>query len=255
MTPGLLLPGALAALVALFVPFVLHIARRSEQQPTDFAALRWLREKPRPRSQLRFDELLLLALRLALLVLLALWLARPVLFGGVDKRAYVAVVPGADLSRAGVAAVNDGKAHWLTQGFPAIDTAKPADMPRANVPVASLLRQLDAELPKGTPLTIVVPQVIEGADAERPRLSRKVDWRIVPGAMPAARPVPVPVPPLSVRADAAHAGAPRYLRAAAIAWQPPGARADIETGGDRRAAAATANAMSSGSAAAHCLAH
>ena len=38
MTPALLLPGALAALLALIVPLVIHIARRSEQVPTDFAA-------------------------------------------------------------------------------------------------------------------------------------------------------------------------------------------------------------------------
>ena len=51
MAMGLLFPAALAALVALIVPLVIHIARRSEQQPTNFAALRWLRQKPRPRSR------------------------------------------------------------------------------------------------------------------------------------------------------------------------------------------------------------
>ena len=41
MTPGLLLPAALAALVAVIVPLVIHIARRSEDRPITFAALRW----------------------------------------------------------------------------------------------------------------------------------------------------------------------------------------------------------------------
>ncbi len=95
MAMGLLFPAALAALIAVIVPLVIHIARRSEQQPTDFAALRWLRQKPRPRSRLRFDEWPLLLLRLLLLALVALFLARPVLWGAADQSPYVAVVPGA----------------------------------------------------------------------------------------------------------------------------------------------------------------
>jgi hypothetical protein len=101
MTPGLLLPAALAALAAILVPLAIHIARRSEERPIEFAALRWLRQKPRPKSRLRFDEKLLLAARVLLLVLLALWLAHPVLFGADGKAAYVAVAPGAEVSQAG----------------------------------------------------------------------------------------------------------------------------------------------------------
>ncbi len=56
MAMGLLFPAALAALVALIVPLVIHIARRSEQQPTDFAALRWLNPRPKRRRRLRIDE-------------------------------------------------------------------------------------------------------------------------------------------------------------------------------------------------------
>ena len=110
MAMGLLFPAALAALVALIVPLVIHIARRSEQQPTNFAALRWLRQKPRPRSRLRFDEWPLLLLRLLLLALVALFLARPVLWGAADQSPYVAVVPGA---RVDPAAFPDARLHWL----------------------------------------------------------------------------------------------------------------------------------------------
>ena len=49
-----LLPAAFAALAALFIPLLIHLARRSEQRPTDFAALRWLRSfspsRAAPRS-------------------------------------------------------------------------------------------------------------------------------------------------------------------------------------------------------------
>ena len=187
MTPGLLLPAALAALAAIVAPLVIHIARRSEERPIEFAALRWLRQKPRPKSRLRFDETLLLASRVLLLVLLAFWLAAPVLFGAASKAAWVAVAPGADISRAGQvgdeAVADYSRTHWLSPGFPALTEPTPAGA----APLASLLRQLDADLPADAPLVVVLPPVIDGADAERPRLSRRVDWRIVPGAAPAVR--------------------------------------------------------------------
>ena len=114
MGVGLLFPAALAALLALLVPLAIHIARKSEQLPTDFAALRWLRSKPRPRSRLRFDEWPLLLLRLLLLALVALWLAQPVLSGAGDDTPYVAVVPGAQVDRA---QFTDARVHWLAPGF------------------------------------------------------------------------------------------------------------------------------------------
>jgi len=225
MTPALLLPMGLAALAALIVPLVIHIARRSEQLPTDFAALRWLRQKPRPRSRLRFDEWPLLILRLLLLTLIAVWLARPVLFGASATAPYVAVIPGADLAQARTI-VGEGRAHWLAPGSPDFD--RPQPRPTNTAPVASLIRQLDADLPPGAPLTIVAPQVLDGADAERPRLSRPVIWRIVPGAPSVRAARPVAVPPLSIRSDADHAAGLRYLQAAALSWQPAGRAADID---------------------------
>ncbi|MFP5435896.1 MAG: BatA domain-containing protein, partial [Alphaproteobacteria bacterium] len=210
---SLLFPAALTALLALLVPLAIHIARKSEQLPTDFAALRWLRSKPRPRSRLRFDEWPLLLLRLLLLALVALWLAQPVLSGAGDDTPYVAVVPGAQIDRAPFA---DARVHWLAPGFPPIEEAAPT----GPLPLASLIRQLDADLPTGTPLTILTPQVIDGADAARLHLSHKVDWRIVPGTMPAPTTAAAPAPTVSIRYDAAHRPALRYLRAAAMSWQP-----------------------------------
>lgn len=223
MTPALLLPGALAALLALVIPLVIHIARRSEQVPTDFAALRWLRQKPRPRSRLRFDEWALLLLRLMLLALVALWLAHPVLFGAGDRTPVVALVPGVDPTRA---PTGDVRTVWLAPGFPAIDQPSPT----GTLPVASLIRQLDADIPAGVPLTIITPQVIEGADADRLRLSRKLDWRIVPGVMTAPGRQPVAMPLLAIRHNDQHRGGIRYLRAAALAWQPAGRAATIDIG-------------------------
>ena len=217
MSLALLLPAGLAALAALLLPLLLHLARRHEQTPTDFAALRWLRQKPKPRHRIRFDEWPLLLLRLLLLALLALWLAKPVLSGADDTRPWIVAIPGVDV--AGVrrqAADTDARLHWLAPGFPSLDEAAPAGTPA----IGSLLRQLDAELPPETPVTVIVPATLQGADAERPVLSRAVTWTVVDGAMaaPAARASAPPT--LAVRHVAGNDTGLRYLRAAALAWHP-----------------------------------
>lgn len=75
LTP-LLLGGA--ALVA--VPIVLHLAMRRKPVPHAFPALRFLQEKRLAnRRRLRLNHLLLLLLRMAAIVLLAVALARPTL--------------------------------------------------------------------------------------------------------------------------------------------------------------------------------
>lgn len=213
--PALLLPAALAALLAMVAPLLVHLARRSEALPMDFAALRWLRQKPRPRSRLRFDEWPLLALRLLLVALLAVWLARPVLVDSADQAPVVAVLPG--ITPAPLAPGTRGV--WLAPGFPPLDGPAPA--PSANV--ISLVRQLDSELAAGVGLRIVVPQVLQGVDAERPRLSRRITWQGVAGAMPTALPVSAQAPPfLSLHRPPGPDRGLGYLRAAAAAWTLPG---------------------------------
>lgn len=218
MSPALLFPAGLAALAALLLPLLIHIARRTEERRTDFAALRWLHEAPRPRHRPRLDERLLLALRLLLIALLALWLARPVRLDSVDRTPVVAVMPGLDAALAGSMESDDVRPVWLAPGFPGIEQASPAQ-PAA---FASLLRQLDAEVAPGVPLRVLVPEQLQGADAERPRLSRQVEWQVVEGAM---APPPTPrtaAPALTVRHAPQEANGLRYLRAAAIAWTPEG---------------------------------
>jgi hypothetical protein len=215
------LPAALVALAALLLPLLIHLARRSEQRPTDFAALRWLQQKPKPRHRVRFDEWPLLIARLVLLALLAVWLAKPVLFGSASETPWLAVMPGIYIAQAR-AAVEDDKArlHWLAPGFPALD--QPAPKGDA-LPFASLLRQLDAELPAAVKLSVLVPGQLQGADAERPRLSRTVEWKVLAGAMPARKPSPTDTPALTVRHAPDRGSGVRYLRAAAAAWQPAAA--------------------------------
>lgn len=219
MSLAFLIPAALAALAALLLPLLVHLARRSEQRPTQFAALRWLRQKPKPRHRIRFDEWPLLLLRLLLVLLLALLLAAPALHGGQSDAPYVAVVPGVDVAQARkTMPEREARWHWLAPGFPAIDAV---DSP-SSAPVTSLLRELDANLPPGVALTVFVPAQLQDADGQRVVLSRNVEWRALPGAMPARPAIADAAPTLAVRADASREASVRYLRAAHAAWQGPG---------------------------------
>ncbi|TLX22371.1 BatA domain-containing protein [Thermomonas fusca] len=217
MSLSLLLPAALAALASLLLPLLLHLARRDNVRPLDFAALRWLRARPRPRRRLRFDEWPLLLLRLLLLALLALWLARPVLHGAPDLRPIVVVMPGVPASALPAQQLpENARRHWLAQGLPALDAPPPA----TPQPIFSLLRELDADLPPGVPLVVLATARFDGADGRIPQLSRELDWRVVDSVPAASRPAArQPPPTLYLHADAGHAAALRPLRAAARAWQ------------------------------------
>lgn len=213
MTPLLLAPLGLTALAALIVPLLIHLRRKTEDVPVDFAAMRWLDALPRPRQRMRFDEWLLLALRLLLVALLALLLARPAVLGWEDDGPHVLVAPGVD-PVAARAATGEAEARWIAPGFPELDS--PA--PESRVPLASLIRQFDAELPEGAGLTVLVPQVVDGLDAGAIRLTRKAEWRVIEGPAASATATPAPAPALAVRHPAGQAGAVRYFRAAADAW-------------------------------------
>ena len=217
MNFSLLLPSGLLALTALILPLLIHLSRRSEQKPTDFAALRWISAQLRPRRKLVFQEILLLILRILLLVALAIFLAKPTSMHAVPPKHWVVLVPGADISGIkNLALKQTSEWHWLTPGFPDFKDTPPA----SDVPVSSLLRELDALLPANASVTVVVPETLTGLDGERIRLGRKVDWKIVPGDMPAKTRTEKSQPiRLAIRHDEKHNGDAIYFRAAHAAWQ------------------------------------
>lgn len=217
MSLGLLAPLGLAALAALLLPLLVHLARREEQLPTDFAALRWLAAKFRPRQRLRFEEILLLALRLLLVAALALLLAQPVLFGGRGDAPWLLVLPGANVADAPVLPEATQR-RWLAPGFPPLESP----MPAAPVATGSLLRQLDAELPAATPVTVLVTAGFDGADGARPQLSRTVDWRVAGGGPATAAEAPRTDFALAIRHAPDREAALPFLRAAVAAWQTDG---------------------------------
>lgn len=217
MNLALLLPSALLALSALLIPLLIHLSRRSEQKPTDFAALRWISAQLRPRRKLVFQEVLLLLLRLLLLIALAFFLAKPVSMQSVSPKHWVVVVPGSDVGAAkDLPADKNSEWHWLSPGFPEYEK----QVESSNVSFSSLLRELDAQLPANVTLTLVVPESLSGLDGERVRLSRNVNWNAVPGktqtdtAIEKVQPIY-----LAIRHDDKHRDAAIYFRAAHAAWQ------------------------------------
>jgi hypothetical protein len=212
-----LAPAALAALAALLVPLLVHLQRRPEQRVVEFAALRWLSERVRPRQRLRLTEILLLLLRLLLVATLALWLAQPVWLDYLPRaHAWELVVPGID--PATLPASTDAQVperRWLAPGFPALDTPPPI----APTAVASLLRDLDTRLRPDVAVAVWVPRELAGLDAERIRLSRVVDWRVVDAAPePTAAPAATAAIVVAIRHDDNDEPALRYLKAAVAAW-------------------------------------
>ena len=84
---GFLAPAFLAGLLAVAVPIALHLFRRRTDRVVDFPAVQMLPQAPVERQERRrLRDLLLLALRVAALVLLALSFARPYFVAGGDGR-------------------------------------------------------------------------------------------------------------------------------------------------------------------------
>ncbi|WP_386069919.1 BatA domain-containing protein [Tahibacter sp. UC22_41] len=183
MSLSLLLPLGLTALLALAIPLLLHLNRRQEPTRTPFAALRWIRAAARPRRRLRLDQWPLLVLRMALLAALALLLAAPARQGATGAAAdWVVVAPGVDAAQArALTGLPAADWHWLAPNFPSLSEAAPAA--DTQLPLASLLRELDSELPAATRLHVVVPAVLQGLDGSVIRLSRAADWRVVDAAV------------------------------------------------------------------------
>jgi hypothetical protein len=227
---ALLAPLGLAALAALLVPLIVHLVRRSDEQVVPFAAMRYLRARPHPRERLRLSEPLLLALRLLLIASLAVLLAIP---GWRHKDAaaapWIVVAPGVSAEAAQAAApATLAEWHRLAPGFPALS----ADASSGAPAFSSLVRELDAQLPAGTPLTLVVPEELGGLDAERLLLSHTVAWRVVPGASPAsavsADDAAASSVRLAVRYDDAGSAELKVARALAAAWAARGIAVSLD---------------------------
>jgi len=206
---SLLAPIGLAALAALALPLLIHLLRRPEDRVVLFAAWRYLAEPAQPRERLQLRHWLLLALRLLLIAVLALLLSQAT-WRSRDEAASITTTvlwPGAESA-----------AMLASPDHPVLQLKPEA--------AASQLRQIDAELPPAASLTVMVPEIVDGLDAERLRLSRDVQWQIVPGTTPPAaeaRPIAV-----AIRSDRADSAELATVRALLQAWQAQGRAIEID---------------------------
>lgn len=206
---GLLAPLGLAALAALALPLLIHLLRKPEDRVVLFAAWRYLAEPARPRERLQLRHWLLLALRLLLIAVLALLLSQSVWRHDEEAANAMTVFwPGAESAAA--LATPDHPVRQLS----------------ANAP-ASELRQIDAELPAGATLSVIVPEVVGGLDGERLRLSREVQWKTVPGSGVAAS--DVPALKVGIRNDGGNAAEAATVQALLQAWQSQGRAIEIDS--------------------------
>lgn len=223
MSFALLYMTGLAALAALVVPVVLHLIRRAEYQTTPFAAIRWVSAQLRQQQRLRLRDIPLLVLRLLLLALVALLLAQPILRGNVTAaKHWILVAPGVDMgmARDRMQSLDTDSTNadwrWLAPGFPTVSgSAAPSTSDSA-----SLIREIDVELPASSRITVVVPAVVDGLDGERPSLSRDIEWIVVDGAMPVMPAVDdARQSRLLVRYDEARPAVADYISALEKAWK------------------------------------
>lgn len=124
---GFLAPAFLAGLLAVAVPIALHLYRRRTDKVIDFPAVQMLPQAPVARQERRrLRDLLLLALRVAALVLLAVSFARPYIAGSDG-----AVGGGATIVAVDVSMSTSAPATWAQvqrRAVQAVDDAPAADL-------------------------------------------------------------------------------------------------------------------------------
>jgi hypothetical protein len=108
--------------------------------------------------------------------------------------------------------------RWLAPGFPTIESPAPS----TSAPIASLMREVDAELPRDATLAIIVPEQLAGLDGERPMLAHAIEWRIVPGQMSGETAATNAKRELAVRYAPSSEPALKYLRSATSALDAEG---------------------------------
>ncbi len=178
-------PLALLALAAVTIPAILHLWR-PPAKTVRVGTLRFF-EGPAVRrlTKLQWRERLLLAIRLLLLVMLVLLLARPVWnkppptipqrWALIDPDV---VLEGDALRRWRELDSNGYETRKLAPGFPKISwTDKGGVQDAAAADVWSYLREADAQLPAGSEVAIFSSDRISSLRGARPILRRiKVEW-------------------------------------------------------------------------------
>lgn len=188
----LLSPVWLAVLAAAAVPVLLHLISRGRYRRVRVGSVRLIPGNPARRGRrFRPSQLLLLAVRCALLAALALALAqprslRPLATGG-EHPGWILASPEALALRERLEPENrsayarldrlvaDGaELRLLAAGAPRVTAELPGPDDRPDD--WSLLREADALAAAGVPFHVLTVDRVAALRGERPRLARRVEW-------------------------------------------------------------------------------
>jgi hypothetical protein len=185
----LLSPLALTGLFSLAVPLAIHLLSRHYAQVIKVGSIKFLKAaEPATFRRFALSEWWLLVLRLLLLTLATLALARPVLRARLESRSapgWVLVSP--DLWQRATDphfyhCIDSLRAvgyepHLLLPTFPALPPDSVATEP---VDAWSMLEELDHLLPQDTRLVVLTGEQVALLHGKRPTLSREVVWLTFP---------------------------------------------------------------------------
>ena len=182
---GFAAPLALLGLFLLALPVAIHLRPRRTRQSVRVGSVRHLAGAPPPkRSGRRITEPALLAVRLAVLALLALVAAGPYLARG-------AAAPTRKVALVATPADESGPARRILDSLAAAGFELRALEPRADVWQA--MRSLDVTLPPGSAIALVAPERVR-AGGVRPVLASEPSVHLVPSSPAAVAPAALPVP-------------------------------------------------------------
>lgn len=190
----LLLPGGLFALAALAVPLLIHLLSRRPSRTVRVGSIRFLQPSISQRFRsLRLSDWPLLLLRAAIIALLALLLARPVIrtsgLVGEAPAGWILVEPQALPITADDSlwpmldslAAGDFSLRLLAPGFEPVAAEVEVTEHAGIADIWSLLREADLLLAAGRPIHVVAAPRLAALQGERPQLAREVVWHPVDG--------------------------------------------------------------------------
>ena len=193
-----LLPIAFFALASLVVPVLIHLWSSGVGQRVQVGSLRFLEETERRQLRtIRFSQIPLLLLRLAVLAVLVALLTRPVWLDtapevGVQAEQWVLVHPEVleqpiqpeTYRRLETLAGSGAAMRLLAPGFSNVDLDESVPDREAAVDVWSLLQEADARLPEGSAITVVGSSRVRDFRGARPALRSSVEWVDLEAASP-----------------------------------------------------------------------
>ena len=185
-------PSYLFALSSLLLPLAIHLLNRGAGKRIKVGSLDFLEVSQSQRfKSIKLNQIPLLLVRSAILLLLSLFLAQPVLIdqqsdAGQKIPGRVFFTPGFNAESLAAedrktldSLIDAGHAlHRLSADFPEIVFDQPGDLlpPLPSTDYWSLLREIDAMLPSDIQLDIFTSRTFNTFAGRRPTLRRSVQW-------------------------------------------------------------------------------